>query len=44
MKKPSAKIMCSLADNDKIRFGEYKVRDPDSNTVLLNVPQEMNHF
>lgn len=36
--------MCNLADNNIIRFGEYKVRDPDSGTVLLHVPEKMNHF
>jgi hypothetical protein len=36
--------MCSLADNDIIRFGEYKVRDPTSGTVLLNVSQKINHY
>ena len=31
-------------DNNSIQFGEYTVRDYDSKTTLLHVPEEMNKF
>ena len=40
--KPTPKILCTLADNDVIRFGEYIVRDYDSKTTLLHITEEHN--
>ena len=42
--KPTPKILCALDDNQTIRFGEYIVRDHDSQTTLLQVTEEENHL
>ena len=42
LKGPSEKILCTLADNQYIRFGEYSVVDYDSRTKLLHVSEERN--
>ena len=42
MKGPTDKILCTLADNTFIRFGEYSVVDHDSKTELLHVSEDMN--
>ena len=39
---PTDKILCTLADNRFIRFGEYSVCDFDTRTQLLHVSAEMN--
>ena len=40
--KPSERILCTLADNKYIRFGEYSVCDYDTRTPLLSVSAEQN--
>ncbi len=42
--KPTDKLLCTLADNTYIRFGEYKVCDYDSRHVLLHVTAEVNNM
>ena len=42
LSKPTDRILCTLADNTYIRFGEYEVRDYDSRTQLLHVTAETN--
>ena len=42
MQKPTEKVLCTLADNTYIRFGEYSVIDHDSKTQLLYVSEDMN--
>ena len=42
LKSPTPQILCTLADNTFIRFGEYSVVDYDSRTQLLFVSEEMN--
>ena len=37
LQSPTDKILCTLADNTFIRFGEYSVCDYDSRTQLLHV-------
>ncbi len=44
MKAPSEKILCTLADNKYIRFGEYSVVDHDSKMKLMHVTEEMNRM
>ena len=39
---PTSQLHCNLKDNDVIRFGEYIVRDYDTKTPLLHVPEEHN--
>ena len=39
---PTDKILCTLADNRFIRFGEYSVCDFDTRTQLLHVTAELN--
>ena len=39
---PSERILCTLADNTYIRFGEYSVLDYDSRTQLVHVSREEN--
>ena len=39
---PTDRILCTLADNRFIRFGEYSVCDYDSRTQLLHVDAERN--
>lgn len=39
---PTDRILCTLADNKFIRFGEYSVLDYDSRTTLLHVDSETN--
>ena len=39
---PSDRILCTLADNEFIRFGEYSVCDYDTRTQLLHVTREQN--
>ena len=41
---PTDRILCTLADNKYIRFGEYKVVDYDSRTELLHVTAEENEM
>lgn len=38
--KPTEKLLCTLADNRYIRFGEYSVCDFDTRTQLLHVTAE----
>ena len=42
LQAPTDKILCTLADNTFIRFGEYSVCDYDSRTELLHVTSEQN--
>ena len=42
LQAPTDKILCTLADNTFIRFGEYSVCDYDSRTELLRVSSEQN--
>ena len=42
LKQPTDKLLCKLDDNKHIAFGEYKVVDYNSKTVLLHVPKEVN--
>ena len=42
LKTPTDKILCTLADNTYIRFGEYSVVDYDSRTQLLFVSEDLN--
>ena len=39
---PTDKILCTLADNRFIRFGEYSVVDADTRTQLIAVDSEQN--
>ena len=41
---PTEKLLCTLADNTYIRFGEYKVVDYDSRTTLLHTEGEQNRM
>lgn len=40
--KPTSRILCTLADNKYIRFGEYSIVDYDSRTTLLSVSRTEN--
>lgn len=40
--EPTPRILCTLADNTYIRFGEYSVVDYDTRTQLLHVTSEKN--
>ena len=42
LQAPTDKILCTLADNTFIRFGEYSVCDYDTRTELLHVTSEQN--
>ena len=42
--KPTDKILCTLADNTYISFGEYSVVDHHSRTTLLHVEKERNEL
>ena len=42
LKKPTDKILCTLADNKYISFGEYSVVDFDSKTKLFAVDRDRN--
>lgn len=41
---PTDRILCTLADNTYIRFGEYSVADYDSRTTILHVTKETNEM
>ena len=42
LRQPTERILCTLADNKYIRFGEYSVCDFDSRTQLLHVSADEN--
>ena len=42
LQNPTEKILCTLADNKFIRFGEYGVCCYDTRTQLLHVTSEQN--
>ena len=42
LQQPTERILCTLADNRFIRFGEYSVCDFDSRTQLLQVSAQQN--
>ena len=44
LQAPTDKLLCTLADNTYIRFGEYSVCDYDSRTELLHVTSEQNQM
>ena len=39
--KPTDRVLCSLKDNELIRFGQYRIRAIDTGAVLLHISEEM---
>ena len=37
---PSDRMFCKLKDNDKVRFGQYKIRDYTSGMDLMHITEE----